>query len=83
MNEQNIPQKVNIAWDQLHEVICESCKGEVFTEGVMLREVSTLITGASEPQLAPIPVFICLNCKEVLQKYLPPKFRKPKITPAS
>lgn len=78
-NQPKIQQRVNITIDQLTPVICEACKGEVFNEGVMLREVSPLISGEREPKLAPIPVFICLNCKEVLQKTLPEALRKKKL----
>lgn len=72
--------RVNVTLDQLTPVICESCQGEVFIEGVMLREVSPLISGERETKLAPIPVFICNNCKEVVQRFLPEGLRKKKLT---
>jgi hypothetical protein len=74
-----LPSTIRLTPDQLTPVVCESCGGEVFYEGVMLREVSPLLSGERDVKLAPIPVFICLNCKEVVQKYVPPALRKPKI----
>jgi hypothetical protein len=75
-------QQITITPDQLTPVVCENCGGEHFTEGVMLREVSPLISGSPEPKLAPIPIFICLNCKEVLQKTLHESLRKKKLVTA-
>jgi hypothetical protein len=78
-NQPKIQNRVNITIDQLPAVICDECKQEVFTEGVMLREVSPLISGERDSKLAPIPVFICKACGAVLQKTLPEALRKPKI----
>ena len=71
--------RVTITPDQLIPVICESCKGEIFTQGFMLRELPALLSPTGESKLAPVPVFICLNCKEVLQTALPEALKKKKI----
>jgi hypothetical protein len=71
--------QVRLTPDKLTPIVCESCKGEYFTEGLMLREVSPLLTQDGQPKMAPIPVFICLNCKEVLQKTIPEALRTKKI----
>lgn len=72
-------EKLNITVDQLTSVVCEKCKGEVFTEGVILRELSALLSKDGNPKLAPVPVFICSGCKEVLWKYVPEKLRPNQI----
>jgi hypothetical protein len=79
MNNAPLTERVTLTLDKLPAVICENCQGEIFTDGVMLRELSPLITGERDTKLAPIPVFICANCKEVHQKYLPEGLRKKKL----
>ena len=76
MNEAKTPGRLNITLDQLPAAKCEQCGGEVFMEGVMLREISPIISGERETKLAPIPVFICSNCRTTLEKYLPKELRK-------
>ena len=43
-------------------VVCEKCGGQVFENGVILREVSAILTGTGQPGIIPIPVFICSEC---------------------
>lgn len=78
-NQPLLPGKMNLTIDQLTPVACQNCQGEVFNEGFFLRELSPLITGERETKLAPIPVFVCIHCKEILQKYLPDGLKKKKI----
>lgn len=56
-------------------VTCSKCGGEVFEQGVLLREVSALLTGTGEPGLIPIPVFICSKCGHVEERFLPVELR--------
>ena len=55
---------------------CDVCGCEVFDQGVMLREVSALLTGTGQPGLLPIPVFICSKCGHVNEQFLPKELQK-------
>ena len=57
-------------------VKCDVCGCEVFDQGVMLREVSSLLTGTGQPGIIPIPVFICSKCGHVNNQFLPQELQK-------
>ena len=63
-------QQMNISLDKTTAVSC-ICGSETFTEGVMLRKASRVITGTAQDALIPIPVFNCSKCGEVLEETLP------------
>lgn len=59
-------------------VVCEKCGGQVFENGVILREVSAILTGTGQPGIIPIPVFICSECGHVNTQFIPQELREPK-----
>ena len=76
-------QSLNIA--DTKPVVCEKCGGEIFAQGLMLREVSAILTGTGKPGAVPIPVFYCVECKHVNKMFVPEELRKtepdrPKLT---
>ncbi len=56
-------------------VKCEKCGGEIFESGMLLREVSALMTGTGQPGIIPIPVFICSKCGHVNSQFIPQELR--------
>jgi DNA-directed RNA polymerase subunit RPC12/RpoP len=56
-------------------VKCEKCGGEIFESGMILREVSALMTGTGQPGIIPIPVFICSKCGHVNSQFIPQELR--------
>lgn len=68
MNKLGGPQ---ISLQDTTAVKCEKCGNEIFEQGVMLREVSALMTGTGQPGIIPIPVFICSNCGHVNEQFIP------------
>ena len=58
---------------------CE-CGGETFSPGMKLRRVSRLLTGEAKDAIIPVEVFLCIDCGEVLEEFLPTELRKPKFT---
>lgn len=40
------------------EVVCDTCKGNVFNQGMFLRKVSALLTGQPKDSYLPIDAFI-------------------------
>lgn len=57
-------------------VKCEICGNEIFDQGVMLREVSPLLTGTGQPGIIPIPVFVCSKCGHVNKQFLPAELQE-------
>ena len=44
------------------DVICK-CGHNIFNQGVMLKTLSKIITGAEDDTVIPIPMFYCVKCK--------------------
>lgn len=52
-------------------VVCSKCGKQIFTEGLLFRKVSPLLTGTGQPGLVPINVLYCVDCGTILEEYLP------------
>lgn len=70
---------VNITPKDLKTLECEECHGIVFSEGIIIKTVSALLTGNGKEGMVPIPAFYCVKCQTVVDKYLPEDMRKTKI----
>lgn len=57
--------------DQTTAIKCEKCGCETFTEAVILRKLSSLLTGTGQPGIIPIPTFICTRCGGINKDMLP------------
>lgn len=64
-----------IELSQTKPVVCTKCGGKIFNQGIILREVSSLLTGNGKPGLVPIPVFYCEKCGEVLLMSVPEEIK--------
>ena len=53
------------------EVVCDTCKGNVFSEGNFLRKVSSLLTGQPKDSYLPISTFYCVKCHTVNDCFIP------------
>lgn len=73
--EMGKPTQQRVTLDQTTEVVCESCKKNVFQEGMFLRRVSPLISGQSKDSYIPIPTFVCVNCGEVNDCFIPEELK--------
>jgi hypothetical protein len=54
---------------------CEKCSGEIFMEGVMIKIVSSLMTGNGKEGMIPIPAIYCVKCQQIVEKYLPDELK--------
>jgi len=76
----NKPPQAGVTLDSTTEVSCDECHSTTFSEAVMMRKVSRIVTGAAKDSYVPIPVFICTACGCVNDEFIPLELRKPKIT---
>jgi uncharacterized Zn finger protein len=67
MQQQRKP--INIRLDQTLPVVCEHCGSETFTEGLFLRKVSRILTGAPQDTFQPVPTFLCAQCGKVNKEF--------------
>lgn len=49
-------------------VIC-TCGSKVFHEAVVLKKVSSLMTGTGREELVPIPVYVCDKCRKIPDEF--------------
>lgn len=57
-------------------IVCEKCGHNTFTEQLMLRKLSKIITATQKDSMIPVPVFVCGKCGHVNESMLPPQLRK-------
>ncbi len=68
-NQSATPLNLNIAdapW-----IECESCKGQVFEEKMMIKKISKFMTGGSQDSIVPVPVIACSKCGHVNELFIP------------
>lgn len=67
--QQQQRKPINIRLDQTLPVVCEHCGSETFTEGLFLRKVSRILTGAPQDTFQPVPTFLCAQCGKVNKEF--------------
>ena len=50
-------------------VVCPKCGNKIFTECVVLKKISPILSGAPTEQMFPIPVYVCAKCGEIPEEY--------------
>lgn len=56
-------------------IFCENCGGELFDQALLLRKVSSFLTGTGQSGLVPVSVFECTKCHHVLKEFLPDELK--------
>ena len=72
--EQQRPQQ-RLSVKDTSEVVCDNCKGTIFSEGMFLRKVSALITGQPKDSYLPIATFYCVKCHTVNDCFIPEELK--------
>jgi len=72
MNNPEQPElNQNIDFNQTTEETCEKCNSKVFTQVVMIRRLSALLSPTGQPTMIPIQMFACAKCNHVNTGFLP------------
>lgn len=51
-------------------IACDKCGCEYFEQAMVFKKIPGLLLGqGSEPQIYPIPVFVCKNCGDLMPEY--------------
>lgn len=64
-------QKIALKLEDSTGYTCDSCGGIFFTEALMLRRWSKLLTGTTEDYIQPVPCFRCSDCGTPLKAFFP------------
>lgn len=58
-------------------ILCEKCGHNSFTEHLMLRKLSKIITATQKDSIIPVPVFACGKCGHINSNMIPDALRIP------
>ena len=72
--EQQRPQQ-RLSVKDTSEVVCDTCKGTIFSEGMFLRKVSALLTGQPKDSYLHISTFYCVKCHTVNDCFIPDELK--------
>lgn len=75
-NHMNIPDlsqpaQKQITLSQTASVKCDECANTTFTEAVIIRKASRILTGAQKDSYIPIPVYLCSACGGLNEEFIP------------
>jgi hypothetical protein len=69
--KQPVQQQIALKLEDSTGMSCDSCGSVFFTETLMLRRWSKLLTGTPEDYVQPIPCFRCSDCGTPLKQFFP------------
>ena len=53
------------------DVICEECENITFTEVIIIKKVSAIMSPTGKPIMAPIKTFQCAKCGHINEQFVP------------
>ena len=57
---------INVDLSDAETMICEECGNKVFLQGYIIKKISAIISPTGQEVIAPIQVFNCGSCGELL-----------------
>ena len=57
---------INVDLSDAETMICEECGNKVFLQGYVIKKISAIISPTGQEVIAPIQVFYCGSCGELL-----------------
>jgi len=64
--------QVKVALKDTIDVACEKCGHKLFTQLMMFKKLSAVMSPTGEESMIPIQVFACNDCGHVNDEFLPP-----------
>ena len=68
----NPNMQVKLDMKQTEDLVCEECNHKYFTQLMMFKKVSAVLSPTGEESLVPIQVFACNSCGHVNKQFIPP-----------
>ena len=57
---------INVDLSDAETMICEECGNKIFLQGYVIKKISAIISPTGQEVIAPIQVFNCGSCGEML-----------------
>ncbi len=59
-------QKVQVDLQEAETMTCLECNNKIFIQGYVIKKISAIMSPTGEEVIAPVQVFNCGNCGEIL-----------------
>ena len=59
-------QQVQIDLEKAETMNCQKCNNKIFIQGYVIKKISAIMSPTGEEVIAPVQVFNCGNCGEIL-----------------
>ena len=59
-------QQVKVDFQDAETMVCQKCENPVFIQGYVIKKISAIVSPTGKEVIAPIQVFNCGNCGEML-----------------
>ena len=59
-------QQVKVDLQDAETMVCQKCENPVFIQGYVINKISAIVSPTGKEVIAPIQVFNCGNCGEML-----------------
>ena len=59
-------QQVKVDLQDAESMVCQKCENPVFIQGYVIKKISAIVSPTGKEVIAPIQVFNCGNCGEML-----------------
>jgi hypothetical protein len=73
MKNQPPTQQLNVDLSQAQDINCENCGNYTFSEVVLMKRLSALLSPTGKDAIIPIPTFACNACGFINNQFLPVK----------
>ena len=71
MERQQKGLNVNIKPEDLEDVVCEECGGQVFVPAFLFKKVSAVLSPNGKDTMIPLNVFKCDHCGHINKEFIP------------
>ena len=59
-------QKPQIDLEDAETMVCQNCGNKIFIQGYVIKKISAIMSPTGQEVIAPVQVFNCGNCGEIL-----------------
>ena len=59
-------QQVQVDLQEAETMTCQECNNKIFIQGYVIKKISAIMSPTGEEVIAPVQVFNCGNCGEIL-----------------
>ena len=59
-------QQVQVDLEKAETMTCQKCGNSIFIQGYVIKRISAIVSPTGKEMIAPVQVFNCGNCGEIL-----------------